>query len=351
MAPTIDDAVRDQQEVETSMSFKMEPAGLRRRTVLKRAAHITAGLVAAPALSVSAAPRVVSILVPFGPGSLPDSQYRLLAAELSNPSRTVIIDNRPGASGSVGSRAFARAKADGATLGFGGQGTLATNAYLFKDYGEQVSKRLVPIHGVTATPMLFAASAAAPFKTMKEFIEQAKARPRSINVASTGFSTGSWQIYCLARTAAGIETADIPFQGGAAALTGLLGGQVDAIADYYLNIKPHMESGKVRALAVSSPTRLPSMPDVPTFAEAGLEGVDISTWCGIFGPPGATPEFVAEWSRDFGEVLRRKNVVDTFAGQGSVALADLDSVKFAEFIRTETPRWVQLAQKVGLTAE
>jgi tripartite-type tricarboxylate transporter receptor subunit TctC len=331
-----------------SMAPRYEVDHGRRRTLGALATGLAGASIGWPVLAAS---RVVTLVMPFAPGSLPDAQYRLLANELTTPERTLIIDNRSGASGAIGTRTFVRAKPDGSTLGFGGQGTIITNAYLFKGYGEEVSQRMVPVHGVTSTPMLLAARAGRPYKTMHEFVEYAKAHPGEINMGCIGLGTGAWQIYSLLKKSAGFETTDVTFNGSAATITALLGGQIDVIADFYINLKSHLESGKVVALGTSTSKRLAALPQVPTFEESGFAGTDITTWAGIFAPPGTPATVVDEWARDIGAALRKKSVADTFASQGSVPMVDMGPARLAEFIKTETPRWLELAQRVGLKVE
>jgi tripartite-type tricarboxylate transporter receptor subunit TctC len=304
--------------------------------------------VARPAL---AAPRVVTFICPFAPGGVIDVQMRVLAAALSTPERSVVVDNRAGASGAVGSRAFARARPDGSVLGFAGQGTLITNAYMLKGYEEEVTRKLVPLHGTTGTPMIFAISSALPFKTMGEFVAHAKAHPKEVNIACIGTGTGGWQIFALIRDNAGFQTTDVPFSGTAACINAVLGGQCDAIAAFPPDLKPHLESGKLRALGITMKERHPLLPDIPTFLEQGIPDSEMLTWWGIFGPPGLPQPLVESWSKELGEVMRRKDIVDTFRGQGTTVFEGLDHIRFPKFIQAETPRWLALAQKVGLKQE
>ena len=251
-----------------------------------RRAMLVGGLAMAawPAVHAQAG-KTLRLIVPFPPGGSPDILARAIAAKLGpDLGRTVVIDNRPGAGGSLGAAEAARAEADGNTLLMGHVGTLAVAPALYTKLPYDPLKSFVPVASVARVPNVLVVNAVSPVRTLAELVVRARAQPGAMTYASEGNGSGARITFEYLKLEAGFPALHIPYRGTAPAVTDLLGGQVEALFTGAPAVLPHVRSGRLRALAVSSPRRLPALPEVPTVAESGHPGFDADQWYGVVAP-------------------------------------------------------------------
>ena len=238
--------------------------------------------------------RPITWVVPFAPGGITDTTSRIVAEEMSKSlGQSVLIDNRAGAGGTVGTEQVARAKPDGYTMIYGTQGTMAANVTLRKSLPYDPLTSFLPVHLVGESPNLFVAFEGAPYNTVAEFIAYAKANPGKVTFSSSGVGTATHLVAELFKTVAGIEMLHVPYKGSAPALNDLIAGRVDVMFDYPVSVGPHVEAGKLKVLATTAPERLRNSPGVPTMAELGLKDMTTQSWSCIMVPAG-TPAAVVD---------------------------------------------------------
>jgi tripartite-type tricarboxylate transporter receptor subunit TctC len=294
--------------------------------------------------------RVVRFVAPFSPGGVTDVVSRPLAQRLSVMwNQQVIVENRPGAGGSIGAELVAKARPDGYTL------LMLTNTHLVS--GSLYRK--LPYDAVAdfTTICLFAEQGSAlvvhpsiPATTFAELVALARAQPKKLNYASSGNGSSQHLFASLAFTQAGIELTHVPYKGSGPAMTDLLSGLVPVSMPAISNALPHIQTGKLRVLAVSSPKRSPSLPDVPTLDEVGLKGYDATGWFGIGGPKGLPPEVVTKVYESVIEAVRAPEVQRAYATQG-IELRILPPAEFGQFWRTEAPKWARAVRESGATVD
>ena len=322
-----------------------------RRQILKAfGAASAASLLGSPAPAQTGWPaRNLTMIVPFPPGGQADLAARPVAAALEKIlGRGVIVENRGGAGGAVGNAAAARAEPDGYTLLM----TLSSLAVLpeadrlfDRKPGYEVSQ-LAPVARVLADPTLLAIPASAPWQNLKEFVDDAKRRPGQIPYGSSGpYGTLHVSMEMFA-TEAGIKLLHVPYRGAGPAVTGLLGGQIQALASAPGVLKPHVDSGAMRVLANWGGERVPSFPDLPTFKELGYPNVEFYIWAGLFAPKGL-PEPIMTRLRDaMRQAMRDPEVTKTFENAGSPP-AYQDAPDFARFVEADSARLIAAVKKIG----
>lgn len=303
-------------------------------------ALILAGLLAAPAQAQEAYPaRPVRMIIPFPAGGPADFVGRLFAQHLTELwHKQVVTDNRPGASGIIGTDIAIRSNPDGYTLLFGSTSTFAVNLVLIKKLPYDVFRDLQLIGLVANAPHVLAVRANLPAANLKELIALANRQPGKLTFASAGPGTIVHMAGELFKFHTRIAILHVPYKGGAPATAGLLAGEVDMLVNDLSAVLPHVKTGRVRALAAAHTRRLQPLPDVPTFAELGYPGIVSSTWWGI-GVPAATPrELVGRLSRAHGTVLARPAYVARLAELAMEPLV-LDRVQTQAFIKREIAKW------------
>jgi tripartite-type tricarboxylate transporter receptor subunit TctC len=324
---------------------------MNRRDFLKGALTIPALSAAAPAVRAQERwpARNITMVVPFPPGGQADLAARPVAASLEKVlGRSVIVENRGGAGGMVGNAAVARAEPDGYTLAM----TLSSLAVLPESerlFGRTPSyevSQLAPIARVLADPTLLAIPAAAPWKTLKDFVDDAKKRPGQIPYGSSGpYGTLHVAMEMFA-TNAGIKLLHVPYRGAGPAVTGLLSGQIQALASAPGVLKPHVDSGGMRVLANWGAERIPSFPDLPTFKELGYPDVEFYIWAGLFGPKGLPAPIMTRLREAMKQVMSDPEVTKTFENAGSPP-AYQDAPEFAKFVEADSARLIAAVQKIG----
>lgn len=315
-----------------------DPSRLRRTLLLGSAA-----LSAWPAVQAQSS-KTLRLIVPFPPGGSTDILARAVASRLGPAlGQTVIIDNKPGAGGSLGAAEAARAEADGNTLLMGHIGTLAVNPALYPKLAYDPIKSFVPVAWVARVPNVLVVTASSPLKTLAEMVAKAKAEPGRMTYSSGGNGSAAHIAFEYLKLKARFFMLHIPYRGTAPSVTDLLGGQVDATFTGGPAVLPHVRSGRLRALAVSSPQRLSVLPDVPTVAESGYPGFDADQWYGIVAPAGTPAAMVARLNAEINKALQTPSVAQQLAGEGALATPATPKA-FGDLIAHEIPRWAEVVK-------
>lgn len=324
-----------------------------KRRTLALAMLATGALALAPlAAQAQAFPsKSLTMIVPFSPGGTTDILARVvgqfMAKDLGQP---VIIDNRPGAGGNIGAQMVARAAPDGYTILMGTVGTHAINQSLYKKMPFDPIKDFAPITRVALVPNLLVANPSQPFKTVKELIAYAKANPGKVTFASSGSGTSIHLSGEMFQQMAGVDMQHIPYKGSAPALSDLLGGQTAIMFDNMPSVIGHVRAGKLRPIAVTTPTRSPALPDVPTIAESGVPNYSATSWFGILAPAATPAPVIARLNASILKALADPEVKKKLAEQGAEPHGEKPE-QFAEFIRSETAKWGQTVKVSGATAD
>ena len=294
--------------------------------------------------------RPVTIVVPFAPGGGSDNIARLLATRLSERTKaTFIIDNKPGAGTNIGNEFVSRASPDGQTLLFG-QVTLSINPYVYKNLRYNVQKDFAPVAGFATSPTVLVVGSKTAAKSVQEFIAYAKANPGKVNFGSGGSGTSVHLAGELFASVTGTQMVHVPYKGSAPAMTDLIGGQIQAMFDTAPSSLPHVAGGKVKALAVTGPKRLPELPNVPTFAEAGVPGFDAPAWYGLLAPAKTPGPIVQFLNAEIQEILKEPATQQRLAQLGA-APAPGTPEAFGAFIHAESERWSAVVRKANVTLD
>ncbi|CAM3416274.1 LacI family transcriptional regulator [Bordetella sputigena] len=319
---------------------------------LRLAAYATGAFIAASTAPVHAADtypaKPVTIIVPFGAGGVADAIPRIVGQKLNEMwGVPVIIENRPGASGNLGMGQVARAAADGYTLGLAPAGNLTVNPLLYTNLNFDTAHAFAPITLLATSPNILVVNPAVPAQDFKSFIEYAKSKPGKLNFASPGAGSGAHLAGELLNQSAGISTMHIPYNGMAPAVTDVVAGNVDMMFAGVSTVLPFIRGGKLRALAIAGPHRLPQLPDVPTVAESGYPGFDVTSWYGLVAPAKTPPAVLAKLERDIATVLKDPAVRQKFEDQG-VEPANMSSQAFAAMIQDESRKWAGIVKTAGI---
>jgi tripartite-type tricarboxylate transporter receptor subunit TctC len=293
--------------------------------------------------------RPLRYIVPFPPGAFNDSLARIMSAELPKAlGQPVLVENRPGGNTIIGTEAAARSAPDGYTL-FGAALPFAVIQSLYKTPFD-VTKDFVPITLAGTTPNLLVANPSVPVNNVRELIAAAKAKPGSLNYASTGNGTSNHLSFELFKAMTGTVITHVPYKGSAPAVTDMIGGQVQLMFDNTPNVLPQVKAGKLKALAVSSRKRSPLAPDVPTVDESGVPGYEVNVWFGILAPAGTPKEIVARLNAEMVRIMRSPEVADRFAKAGVEVVASTPEF-FGDFVKSEVARWAKVVQDAGIKAD
>jgi tripartite-type tricarboxylate transporter receptor subunit TctC len=287
-------------------------------------------------------------VVPFTPGGITDNTSRTLAKKLSDAlGQQVIVENRPGGGGMVGTEVVARAMPDGYTWIYGTSGTMAANLALYKKVRYDPFKDFTPVHGMFVTPLVLVVNASRPYKSVAELIAFAKENPGKLNYGSAGTGTGTHLTAELFQAATGIKMVHVPYKGSAPAIYDMLAGEVDVMFDYPQVVAPHITSGKLRALAITSESRVQLLSDVPTIVEAGVPGALSAAWSAILVPAKTPPEIVTRLSDEIAKALSDPELQQLFIKAGSMPLVGVSGAKLEEFMRNELIKWTAVVKRSG----
>lgn len=296
--------------------------------------------------------RPLTYVVPYAPGGAADAFARQLAHALSvRLGQPVVVDNRAGANGNIGSAQVARGPADGYTLLLGTTSTVAINPHL---YGPHMPydplKDLQPVSATHAMVNVLVVGAATPYKSVSDLIAAAKARPGSLSYASAGVGNTMHLAGEQFRTQAGIDLVHVPYKGGAPAVNDVLAGQLPMMFNNLPAVLPLVRSGKLRALAVASRQRSPLLPEVPTMEEAGLRGFESIVWNGVFVKAGTPPDIVSRLNREITVALNEPTMRQSLEQQGYQVTPSTPE-QFSQRVREDFPRWGTLVRHSGARAD
>ncbi len=288
----------------------------------------------------------VKIIFGFPAASATDIVARVIGQKLSDKwGQPVVIDNRPGAGGNLGTEIAARMPADGYTIFFGTVANAISTSYYSKlnyDY----LKDFIPITLVATTPLVIVATPALPVKSVKELIEYAKKNPGQINFGSGGPGTSNHLAGEMFRSATATEMTHVPYKGTPAAYTDLMSGRIQLMFDNIVSVMPHIKSGTLKPIAVSSAQRAASLPDVPTVAESGIAGFEAVSWIGALVPAGTPRDVVDKIHADLVAVLRMPDVQEKLAQSGAVVVGNTQE-QFAAWNRSEIAKWAKAVKDSG----
>jgi len=317
-------------------------------------AFIAAALAAAVPLPGAAQDypvKPITVVVAFSAGGNNDLRARQLAVPVAATlGQTIVVDNKPGASGNIGHDFVARAAGDGYTLGIGAMGPLAVNAALFPKMSFDPVRDFVPVLLIEKAPLVLVTRADKPYRSLKDVIAAAKARPGAVIIGNAGTGGAHHLSAELLEETAGLRLLHVPYKGGGPAATALLAGEVDLMFEQTYAALPSLQAGKTRALAVTSDKRLPGLPEVPTMAELGFPQATVSNWLGLVAPKGTPPAVVRKLNDAFNKALATPEMREKIAGPGNVVGGGTPE-EFAAFIAAEGKRWSALIRSKGIKVE
>ncbi|MBV7485084.1 tripartite tricarboxylate transporter substrate binding protein [Bordetella sp. BOR01] len=306
----------------------------------------------APVAQAQAAPawptRPITLIVPFPPGGTTDLLARLVArAAGSRLGQSVVVENRPGAGGGIGAAAVARAQPDGYTLVMGTLGTQVTNPFIYKEVPYDPTRDFTPVTLVANSPNVLLVNPKLGVSTVAQLIERARRAPGSLNFASTSLGGSPHLSGELFNSMAKVDIRHVPYKGSAPAMTDLLGGQVQLMYDNLPSAMGQIQSEAVQALAVTTPERVPLLPDVPTVAEAGLPGYEVNAWFGLLAPAGTPDAVVGRIQSAVADALADPDTRRQVESLGAIPVANTPQA-FGDIIRADTEKWRQVIHDAGI---
>jgi tripartite-type tricarboxylate transporter receptor subunit TctC len=295
--------------------------------------------------------RPITIVVPAAPGGILDQAARLVAAELAKAvAQPVVVENKAGASQIIGAQAVARAEPDGHTLLMGSLGPNAAHYGVYAGKLPYTPADFTPVVHVISMPNVLLVNPGVAAGTVGELVSLARARPGALVLGSSGTATSGHLAAELLKTRAAIDLTHVPYKGSTPALTDLIGGQVQVMVDNLVTALPQIRAGRVRALAVTSGQRVAELPAVPTIAESGYPGFDVTVWVGLMAP-GRTPAPVVEFlNREVSRLLATPAMKQRIAEMGGWTVP-LSPAQFGAYVRSEIDKWTTVARQAGIRAE
>ena len=295
--------------------------------------------------------KLITWVCPYAAGGGADNRSRQVAKLMQAIlGQTIIVDNKAGGGGNIGTEIIAKAKPDGYLIGMGNFAPLAVNHALFKKLNFDPMNDLVPIMLIERGPLVLTVKTESPYKSVKDIVAAAKAQPGSLSYASGGIGGTHHLSGALFEHTAGIDLIHAPYKSGGAAATDLMGGQVTMMFEQMYASMPSIKSGRMRALAITSKTRSPLLPDVPTMAEAGFPAIEVLNWQGIVGPKGLPAEIVKILNAAGNKALQDPELRATMQAQGN-DIAGGTPEQFAALIKAEAPRWGKLVKDAKIDPE
>ncbi|WP_441240728.1 Bug family tripartite tricarboxylate transporter substrate binding protein [Tardiphaga sp. 768_D3_N2_1] len=292
----------------------------------------------------------IRIVVPFAPGGSTDVLARRLADKLAADwGQPVVVDNRPGAGGTLGADFVAKSAPDGYTLLAGVTGSNAIAQALYPKLSYDVIKDFAPLSVMVSAPLVLAVNPDVKAKTAAEFLALARSKPDALTFGSPGNGTSMHLTGEMYKQVAGVSMVHVPYRGSAAMLTDLMSGQIQSSFGDVLVLMPQIQAGTVRPLAVTSKTRHPMLPDVPTLDEAGLPGFEASSWQGLFAPAGTPPDIVEKLGAAVIKYMQSPDIKDFFASQGFVVQGSTPAA-FKAFVASEVQKWTPIVKNSGVQA-
>ena len=307
-----------------------------------------AALLGSPAAQSQTYPaKPVRVIVPFSPGGGTDIVARIVSQKLTDKFGTpVLVDNRVGAAGAVGAEIVVRSAPDGHTLLVGSTSEIGIGPSLYSKLPYDVLRDLVAVTPLAATPMILVVHPSMPVKTAKELVALALARPGQINYGSAGAGSGAHMSTELFRYLTKADIVHVPYKGVGPAITDVVGGQVQILFTTVPSVTAFMKAGRLKALAVTSAERAPSIPEVPTMAESGVPGYEVEYWYGFFAPAATPKDILARIHAATTEVLRLPDVIANFARQGVQPVIKTQE-RFAAFVKADIEKWAVVVKASG----
>ncbi|MFO1196537.1 MAG: tripartite tricarboxylate transporter substrate binding protein [Burkholderiaceae bacterium] len=320
------------------------------KTRLARFLVSTLVLFAVPGAHAAWPDRPVRLVVPYAAGGTADSPARVIAAELATRlGQQVVVDNRPGAGGTIGAQAVAKSAADGYTLLYDAT-SFTVNPSLMPKLGFDYAKDFAPIGMVARIPTMLVVAADSPIRSVADLVRAARAEPSRVTFASAGNGSAAHLTGELFARGFHLALTHVPYKGGAPAMTDLVGGRVTTMFSAVTTSGPLVKAGRLRAIATAFDRRVEAFADVPTVAESGLPGFSAYEWNALFAPIGVPHEIVARLEAELREVLARPVVRQRFAESGAIAAAP-SAEQLAGFVRSETARWSEVVRAAGIKSE
>jgi len=295
--------------------------------------------------------RPVRFVLGFPPGGASDTMARVVGTRLSeNLGQPVVVDNRPGAGGNIAAEIVARSTPDGHTLLLGNNAILAVNVSLYPKIAFDPVKDFAPVVLVASQPNILAVHPSVPAHSVKELVALARSKPGRLNYASPGVGTTGHLAAELFKRMAGVDMVIVPFKGGGPAVVAVLTGECQFIFATSLSVQPHVKSGKVRALAVTTPRRSQSFPELPTVAEAGVPGFEATTWHGVVVPARTPQKVIARLNGDFNKLLQMPDMRERLTTLGAEIIGGAPK-ELSDYVRKEIPVWAKVIKESGARVE
>ncbi|MBX3715579.1 MAG: tripartite tricarboxylate transporter substrate binding protein [Burkholderiales bacterium] len=294
--------------------------------------------------------RAIKVIVPFPAGQASDTIARLVGEQLGRAlGQAVVVENRPGAGGNIGSEAGARSAPDGYTL------TMATAALpisknVYKKLPFDPARDFEPVSLMTVTPLVLIARPSLPANDVASLVDLARKQPGKLTFASSGQGTSHHLSGELLKAVAGVDILHVPYKGSAPAHVDLMGGSVDIMFDNILPVSPHVKSGKLKALAVTTKSRAPSMPDVPTMAESGYPNFEAVAWFGLLAPAGTPAPIVERLSTEVNKILKSPEINARLTGMGANVMGTTPQ-EFSAFMKAEIEKWAPVVKRANIVLD
>jgi tripartite-type tricarboxylate transporter receptor subunit TctC len=320
-------------------------------TVARFILALSLALAAACVQGQSYPSKAIRIIVPYTPGGTSDILARSIGQKLHEAwGRPVVVENRAGANGNIGANMVARSPADGYTLLLADVGALAISPSVFPGLPFDPAKDFEPVVMISYSPHVLGVHPSVPARTVKELIELAKSKPGQLNFATAGVGSAPHLAGIEFALRTGVQWTYVPYKGGSAAVIDVVAGHADVLFNGMLPVVPHMKSGKMRALAVSSAKRSAAAPGIPTVAESGLPGFETGSWQGVLAPADTPREIVLRLNGEIRRILATPQLRKQLADQGTEVRADTPEA-LGQFFRTEIPRWAKVVKESGLKVD
>jgi tripartite-type tricarboxylate transporter receptor subunit TctC len=320
------------------------------RTAAAAACALLGTLFATLAAAQDYPARPIKLIVPFAPGGGSDVLARIVGQKLSESfKQPVLIDNRPGAGGNLGTDAVAKATPDGYTLVLGVVGPISINVSLFDNLPYDPVKDLAPITQAVSVTNLLVVNPSLGVNSVAELIALARSKPNSLSFASGGTGTAGHLAAELFKSMAGLQMTHVPYRGSGPAINDLIGGQVQLFFDNMPSALPHARTGRLKALGVTTAKRSSAAPDIPTIAESGLPGFEANNWYGFLTTAGTPKPIIEKLHREIVRILQLPDVKEKLAAQGAEVIGNTPE-EFAQVIRDEIPKWRKVVRESGAKA-